>query len=200
MSWQDKSIDPRLLSAAREAFLSKDYEMASLSEICRAAGVTTGALSKRYDGKEALLVLRRSGGELVPQRIHGERYTDAAGGGREDQHPLRAGQELHRRGRHAAEGRRLPEGRQRGDLPAAQARRAGHEGQCAGFPRPAGGGVLRRGGPAAPLQGGHGQLQRAGRHPLLQEHTARIAGHLRGRAVQLLHRRGHDHDPVQLRS
>ena len=54
MSVPDKSIDPRLLSAAKEAFLSKGYEPASLSEICRAAGVTTGALYKRYDGKEAL--------------------------------------------------------------------------------------------------------------------------------------------------
>lgn len=54
MSAPDRSIDPRLLSAAREAFLSKGYELASLSKICRAAGVTTGALYKRYDGKEAL--------------------------------------------------------------------------------------------------------------------------------------------------
>ena len=54
MSAPDKSIDLRLLSAAREAFLSKGYELASLSEICKAAGVTTGAFYKRYDGKEQL--------------------------------------------------------------------------------------------------------------------------------------------------
>ena len=54
MSAPDKSIDPRLLSAARKVFLSKGYELASLSEICAAAGVTTGALYKRYEGKEAL--------------------------------------------------------------------------------------------------------------------------------------------------
>ena len=54
MSVPDRSIDPRLLSAAKEAFLIKGYEAASLSEICRAAGVTTGALYKRYDGKETL--------------------------------------------------------------------------------------------------------------------------------------------------
>ena len=54
MSVPDRSIDPRLLSAAKEEFLKKGYKMASLAEICRAAGVTTGALYKRYEGKEDL--------------------------------------------------------------------------------------------------------------------------------------------------
>lgn len=54
MSVPDRSIDPRLLSAAKEEFLRKGYKAASLAEICRAAGVTTGALYKRYEGKEAL--------------------------------------------------------------------------------------------------------------------------------------------------
>ena len=54
MSVPDRSIDPRLLSAAREEFLKKGYEKSSLSNICKAAGVTTGALYKRYKGKEEL--------------------------------------------------------------------------------------------------------------------------------------------------
>ena len=54
MSVPDRSIDPRLLSAAKAEFLEKGYKMASLGSICQAAGVTTGALYKRYAGKEEL--------------------------------------------------------------------------------------------------------------------------------------------------
>ena len=54
MSVPDRSIDPRLLSAAKEEFLQKGFKDASLAEICKAAGVTTGALYKRYEGKESL--------------------------------------------------------------------------------------------------------------------------------------------------
>ena len=54
MSVPDKSIDPRLLNAAKKVFLKKGFEMASLAEICQTAGVTTGALYKRYRGKEEL--------------------------------------------------------------------------------------------------------------------------------------------------
>lgn len=54
MSAPDKSIDPRLLQSAKEVFLEKGFEMAQLSEICKKAGVTTGALYKRYSGKEEL--------------------------------------------------------------------------------------------------------------------------------------------------
>lgn len=54
MSAPDRSIDPRLLKAAKEVFLEKGFEMAQLSEICEKAGVTTGALYKRFAGKEEL--------------------------------------------------------------------------------------------------------------------------------------------------
>ena len=54
MSAPDRSIDPRLLKAAKEVFLEKGFEMAQLSEICEKAGVTTGALYKRFSGKEEL--------------------------------------------------------------------------------------------------------------------------------------------------
>ena len=64
MSVPDKSIDPRLLNAAKKVFLKKGFEMASLAEICQTAGVTTGALYKRYRGKEELFA------EVVSKTIH----------------------------------------------------------------------------------------------------------------------------------
>ncbi len=54
MSKPDRSIDPRILEAAKEEFLSLGFEKASTTSICRKAGVTTGALYKRYAGKEEL--------------------------------------------------------------------------------------------------------------------------------------------------
>ena len=54
MSVPDRSIDSRLLAAARKEFLKKGYEKSCLASICKAAGVTTGALYKRYEGKEEL--------------------------------------------------------------------------------------------------------------------------------------------------
>ena len=54
MSFPDHSIDPKILASAKEEFLSKGYVEASLRKICKTAGVTTGALYKRFAGKEAL--------------------------------------------------------------------------------------------------------------------------------------------------
>ncbi|NLK78174.1 MAG: TetR/AcrR family transcriptional regulator [Clostridiales bacterium] len=54
MSVPDRSIDPRILESAREEFLDKGFEKASLKTICEKAGVTTGALYKRFAGKEEL--------------------------------------------------------------------------------------------------------------------------------------------------
>ena len=54
MSKSDKSIDPRILEAAMAEFLEKGYEKASTNVICKNAGVTWGALQKRYSGKDAL--------------------------------------------------------------------------------------------------------------------------------------------------
>lgn len=54
MSTADKSINPRILEAAKTEFLSKPYQDVSLREICQKAGVTTGAFYKRYSGKEDL--------------------------------------------------------------------------------------------------------------------------------------------------
>ena len=54
MSKPDRSIDPRILESAKEEFLDKGFLGASLNNICRKAGVTTGALYKRFKGKEEL--------------------------------------------------------------------------------------------------------------------------------------------------
>ncbi len=54
MAVRDTSIDPRLLESARKIFREKGFMGAQLSEICKDAGVTTGAVYKRYKGKEEL--------------------------------------------------------------------------------------------------------------------------------------------------
>ena len=54
MSVPDRSIDPRILESGKKEFLEKGFEKASLKNICERAGVTTGALYKRYEGKEGL--------------------------------------------------------------------------------------------------------------------------------------------------
>lgn len=54
MAVPDHSIDPRLLESAKSEFLANGFEKASLKHICDSAGVTTGAVYKRYAGKEEL--------------------------------------------------------------------------------------------------------------------------------------------------
>lgn len=54
MALADSSIEPRLLESAKKEFLARGFELASLKDICDRAQVTTGALYKRYRGKEEL--------------------------------------------------------------------------------------------------------------------------------------------------
>jgi len=54
MSKPDLSIEPRILESAKKEFLAHGFEKASLKAICGDAGVTTGALYKRFKGKEEL--------------------------------------------------------------------------------------------------------------------------------------------------
>ena len=54
MSVRDTSIDPRLLDSARKEFMERGFLKAELKRICDNAGVTTGAVYKRYKGKEEL--------------------------------------------------------------------------------------------------------------------------------------------------
>ncbi|MCR4787068.1 MAG: TetR/AcrR family transcriptional regulator [Lachnospiraceae bacterium] len=54
MSVRDTSIDPRLLKSARDEFMEHGFIKADLKTICDNAGITTGAVYKRYKGKEEL--------------------------------------------------------------------------------------------------------------------------------------------------
>lgn len=54
MAKADHSIDPRILESAKQEFLASGFEKASLKHICEQAEVTTGALYKRYRGKDDL--------------------------------------------------------------------------------------------------------------------------------------------------
>ena len=65
MAVADRSIDPRILDSARTEFLASGFEKASLKTICEGAGVTTGALYKRYKGKEDLFSAVVDGYESV---------------------------------------------------------------------------------------------------------------------------------------
>ena len=54
MAKPDHSIDPRILESAKREFQARGFAGASLKTICAHAGITTGALYKRYAGKEEL--------------------------------------------------------------------------------------------------------------------------------------------------
>lgn len=54
MAVRQKYIDDNLLVSAKECFLEKGYLATMLRDVCQRAGVTTGALYKRYKGKEEL--------------------------------------------------------------------------------------------------------------------------------------------------
>ena len=54
MAIPDKSIDPRLLASAQAEFMKHGYLKAELKTICENADITTGAVYKRYRGKEDL--------------------------------------------------------------------------------------------------------------------------------------------------
>ena len=51
---EEKGTQERILEAAREEFLEKGFERASLRRIVKEAGVTTGAFYRYYPTKEAL--------------------------------------------------------------------------------------------------------------------------------------------------
>ena len=54
MATPDRSIDPRLLASAQAEFMKHGYLKAELKTICDNADITTGAVYKRYKGKEDL--------------------------------------------------------------------------------------------------------------------------------------------------
>ncbi|MDO4667677.1 MAG: TetR/AcrR family transcriptional regulator [Streptococcus sp.] len=51
---KENLINQSILASAKKEFLAYGYEKASLRQICKQANVTTGALYKRYKGKEEL--------------------------------------------------------------------------------------------------------------------------------------------------
>ena len=75
---QDKETRNKLLQSAREEFMEKGYMKASLRNICRNAGVTTGALYFFFEDKEALFeALTKETVEGIYQ-IMQEHYRDEA--------------------------------------------------------------------------------------------------------------------------
>lgn len=54
MAVSNHELDPIIFQSAKTEFLNNGFENASLNNICKNAGVTTGALYKRYSGKEDL--------------------------------------------------------------------------------------------------------------------------------------------------
>jgi len=56
MKKETDELNEKILESARSEFLAYGYQDASLRRICRAAGLTTGALYKRYESKDSLFV------------------------------------------------------------------------------------------------------------------------------------------------
>lgn len=54
MAKRNHALDQPILESARKIFLEKGFEHTALKEICEDAGVTTGAVYKRYKDKEEL--------------------------------------------------------------------------------------------------------------------------------------------------
>ena len=54
MSTRDTNLDSKIIESAKREFLAKGFACSSLRTICKNAGVTTGAVYKRYKGKEEL--------------------------------------------------------------------------------------------------------------------------------------------------
>lgn len=50
-----KQTEQKLIRSGRAEFLEKGYAKANLRDICKAAGVTTGAFYFSFENKEALL-------------------------------------------------------------------------------------------------------------------------------------------------
>lgn len=67
MAIPDRSIDPRLLTSAQAEFMKHGYLKAELKTICENADITTGAVYKRYKGKEDLFnaVVEDTANELI---------------------------------------------------------------------------------------------------------------------------------------
>ncbi len=75
MSIRDTSLDLKIIKRAKKTFAKKGFIETSLQEICEDAGVTTGAVYKRYSGKEALFAeVVRPAIEVI--ETYGKRTSD----------------------------------------------------------------------------------------------------------------------------
>lgn len=54
MATKDHSLDGKIVSAAQKEFMEYGFQKASINRIAKRAGVTTGAIYTRYDGKDNL--------------------------------------------------------------------------------------------------------------------------------------------------
>ena len=74
MATKDHTLDEKITAAAREEFLEKGFEKASVRKIADRAGITTGALYTRYRNKDALFasLLEKAGKTIA---AHGEELT-----------------------------------------------------------------------------------------------------------------------------
>ena len=81
MAKRDTTLDKKIEDAARSEFLRLGYEKASLHEIARIAGVTTGALYTRYDGKDGLFesLLKELFGEVASYETKATELYNEAG-------------------------------------------------------------------------------------------------------------------------
>ena len=80
MAVPDRSIDPKIMESARREFLKTGFEKTMHKDICDGAGITTGALYKRYKGKEELFcaVVEQTVQDLYKvANERGNRDTDA---------------------------------------------------------------------------------------------------------------------------
>ena len=80
MSRPDRSIDPLILESARKEFLENGFEKASLKAICAGAQVTTGALYKRYRGKEELFAAVVAGTVEDMDAVYEQKYREDLSG------------------------------------------------------------------------------------------------------------------------
>lgn len=77
MSTSDKSIDLKLLKSAKKEFLKHGFLDAELKTICDNAGITTGAVYKRYKGKEELFcAVVKDAIDMLSEYVHDRPESD----------------------------------------------------------------------------------------------------------------------------
>lgn len=78
MSREDRDTAAAILASAREQFLTRGYEKATLRDICAGAGVSTGALYYFFHNKEALFAALVNPALRELDRLFAEPVPDSA--------------------------------------------------------------------------------------------------------------------------